>query len=45
MSELGNKLDTLNSSVRSLITIEDASKKNLDTIANKSPGAIVRGRP
>jgi gas vesicle protein len=44
MSELGNKLDTLNSSVRSLITIEDASKKNLDTIANKSPGAIIRGR-
>lgn len=42
MSELGNKLDTLNTSVKSLITIEDASKKNLDTIANKKSGAIVK---
>jgi hypothetical protein len=40
LSDLGSKLDTLNSSVASLITIEDASKKNLDTIASKKPGKI-----
>jgi hypothetical protein len=40
ISDLGTKLDTLNSNVTNLITIEDASKKNLDTIASKKPGKI-----
>lgn len=40
LSNLGQKLDTLNSSVASLITIETASKDNLDTIAKKKPGKI-----
>jgi len=40
LSDLGQKLDTLNSSVTSLITIEDASKKYLDTMSKKVPGVI-----
>jgi hypothetical protein len=40
LNDLGQKLDTLNSSVTSLITIEDTSKRHLDTIANKVPGVI-----
>jgi len=40
LTDLGAKLDTLNSSVNSLVTIEDASKKHLDTIASKKAGKI-----
>ena len=40
MTDIGTKLDTLNSSVNSLITIEDTSKKHLDTIASKKAGKI-----
>jgi len=40
LTDLGSKLDTLNSSVNSLVTIEDASKKHLDTIASKKAGKI-----
>ena len=40
LTDLGQKLDTLNSSVTSLLTIEDASKRHLDTIANKVPGVL-----
>jgi hypothetical protein len=40
LSDLGQKLDTLNSNVTSLITIEDTSKKHLDNIANRVPGVI-----
>ena len=38
LSGLGDKLDTLNSTMTSLITIEDTSRKHLDNIANKAPG-------
>lgn len=40
LTDLGSKLDTLNSSVASLISIEDASKRNLDTIVSKKAGKI-----
>lgn len=40
LTDLGSKLDTLNSNVSSLVAIEDASKKSLDTIAGKKPGAV-----
>jgi hypothetical protein len=40
LTDLGAKLDTLNSSVNSLVTIEDASKKHLDTIASKKAGRV-----
>ena len=40
MTDIGTKLDTLNSNVASLITIEDTSKKHLDTIASKKAGKI-----
>jgi hypothetical protein len=40
LSDLGAKLDTLNSSVVSLVAIEDASKRNLDTIVSKKAGKI-----
>jgi hypothetical protein len=40
LTDLGSKLDTLNSSVNSLITIEDTSKKYLDTIASKKAGKV-----
>jgi hypothetical protein len=40
LSDLGSKLDTLNSSVVSLVAIEDASKRNLDTIVSKKAGKI-----
>jgi hypothetical protein len=40
LTDLGSKLDTLNSSVTSLITIEDTSKKYLDTIASKKAGKV-----
>ena len=40
MTDIGTKLDTLNSNVTSLINIEDASKKHLDTIASKKAGRV-----
>jgi hypothetical protein len=40
LNDLGTKLDTLNNTVTSLLTIEDASKKHLDTIANKKAGKV-----
>jgi len=40
LNDLGTKLDTLNNTVTSLVTIEDASKKHLDTIANKKAGKV-----
>jgi hypothetical protein len=40
LSEVGTKLDTLNSNVASLIAIEDTSKKHLDTIASKKAGRV-----
>ena len=40
LTDLGTKLDTLNSNVSSLVTIEDASKKYLDTIAGKKAGKV-----
>jgi hypothetical protein len=42
LSDLGKKLDTLNSTVTSLITIEDTSRKHLDSIANKPPAGVLR---
>jgi len=44
LTDLGSKLDTLNSNVTSLIAIEDTSKKYLDTIASRRPGVISGGR-
>jgi hypothetical protein len=44
MTDLGTKLDTLNSNVTSLISIESDSKKYLDTIASKRPGVVSGGR-
>jgi hypothetical protein len=40
MTDIGTKLDTLNSNVASLIAIEDTSKKYLDTIVTKKAGKI-----
>jgi len=44
LNDLGSKLDTLNSNVSSLISIESDSKKHLDTIASRRPGVISGGR-
>jgi hypothetical protein len=44
LTDLGSKLDTLNSNVTSLVSIETDSKKYLDTIASKRPGVVSGGR-
>jgi hypothetical protein len=42
LTDLGSKLDTLNSNVASLVTIEDTSKRYLDTIASKKAGQVYK---
>jgi hypothetical protein len=44
MTDIGAKLDTLNSNVTSLISIESDSKRYLDTIASKRPGVVSGGK-
>ena len=44
LNDLGTKLDTLNTSMSSLVSIETDSKKYLDTIAGKRPGVVSGGR-
>lgn len=44
LTDLGSKLDTLNTNVSSLVSIETDSKKHLDTIASKRPGVVSGGR-
>jgi hypothetical protein len=40
LTEMGSKLDTLNSSMAALVGIETESKNSLNTIANKRPGKL-----
>lgn len=40
LTDVGKKLDTLNSTVTSLVTIENESKNHLNTIATKKPGKV-----